>query len=308
MTKVKLGMNTSFALNRYPLTEEWMNIIADDLGLKYVQFYFDMLDPVIIEENTRKRISYEIRNYASKKGIEIINTATGAISHQTNYLLHPDKEVKRSFVNWFKKSIDETADMGCKSTGVYVGAFSEADVKNEKRKSQLLEEYIEIMGGLSEYALQKGLENLIIEPMSVPREYPCTIEETKYIHERLNKVTAIPVYLNLDVGHLNIISSNPDDGDSHAWIKSLLKDSKILHIQQTDKTASHHWPFTKENNKKGIIDGEKILDTIYSTKVDEIYLIMELFYKPYGNNDSILIPSLRESVEYWNNLIGKRVR
>lgn len=303
MTKIKLGMNTSFALNRYPLPKEWMDIIADDLGLKYVQFYFDLLDPVIIEENLRKKISFEIRDYAAKKGLEIQSTATGAISHQTNFLLHPDREVRKSFISWYKKAIEETADMGSMSTGVYVGAFSMADINNEKRKNQILKEYIDIVADLSGYAKEKGLKYLLIEPMSVPREYPSTIEESRYIYEELNKVTPIPVFLNLDVGHLNLVSDNLDDANPYIWIKELLRESKVLHLQQTEHSGTNHWPFTKENNEKGIIDCKKVLRSVYETKVDEIYLIMELFYKGFGKNDEILIPTLKESVVYWKELI-----
>lgn len=301
--KIKLGMNTSFAVNRYPLTKEWMDIIADELKIKYVQFYFDLLDPVIIEEKTRERVCKEIKEYTDIKGIEIINTATGAISHQTNFLLHPDKEIRKSYINWYKKAIDETIQMGSKSTGVYVGAFSMSDIGNDKRKKEVLNDYINIMGELSYYASQKGLECLLIEPMSIPREYPSTVDETRYILEELNKITAIPIYLNLDVGHLNIISDDKRNADPLYWIEELLSYTKILHLQQTDRNSSNHWPFTEENNKKGIIDGEKILNAICKTGVDEIYLIMEFFYKPFGNNDEKVIPSLKDSVSYWKNII-----
>lgn len=303
MTNIKLGMNTSFAVNRYPLTKEWMDIVADELGIKYIQFYFDLLDPVIIEENVRNENCLEIKEYAEKKGIVIQSTATAAISHQSNFLLHPDPKVRESYVNWYKKGIDETALMGCKSMGVYVGAFSMADIKNEKRKNQLLDEYTDIMARLSMYAKKKGLEYLLIEPMSIAREYPCTIEETEYIYKQLNKVSEIPIYLNLDVGHLNISSANKDDGDTYAWIRDLLKYSKVLHLQQTQHAASLHAPFTEENNKNGIIDCKRVVDEVMRTKVDEIYLIMELFYKPIAFNDDIVILSLKESVNYWKKLL-----
>ncbi|MBV4419327.1 sugar phosphate isomerase/epimerase [Clostridium tyrobutyricum] len=303
MTDIRLGMNTSFALNRYPLTKEWMDIIADDLKIKYVQFYFDLLDPVIIEQKVRDEKCYEIREYSKKKGIIIQSTATGAISHQSNFLLHPDKKIKKSFISWYKKGIYETSLIGSESMGVYVGAFSMADIKNEKRKNQLLDEYVDIMSELSVYAKQNGLKYLLIEPMSIPREYPSTIEETKYIYNKLNASSDIPIYLNLDVGHLNINSSDPADGDTYAWIRELLKYSKVLHLQQTKKGASLHAAFTKENNNDGIIDGKKVIDEVVKTNIREIYLTMELFFKPIGLNDNIIISSLKESVDYWKDII-----
>lgn len=305
MTEIKLGMNTSFALNRYPLTKEWMDIISDYLGIKYVQFYFDLLDPVIIDERTRNKKCLEIREYSNKKGIVIQSTATGAIAHQTNFLLHPDSEIRKSFVNWYKKGIDETSLIGSESMGVYVGAFSMADILNEKRKNQLLDEYVDIMWELSRYGKDKGLKYLLIEPMSISREYPSTIEETKYIYDRLNSKSDIPIYLNLDVGHLNVNSKNADDADTYAWIKNLLQYSKVLHLQQTRKNSSLHAPFTKQNNDSGIIDGEKVIKHVSETGIREIYLIMELFFKPIASNDEIIISSLKESTDYWKNIMNK---
>lgn len=304
MTDIKLSMNTSFALNRYPLTKEWVDIISDDLKINYVQFYFDLLDPVIVEEKLRDKMCSEIREYSSKKGIIIQSTATGAISHQTNFLLHPNKEIRKSFISWYKKGIDETALIGSESMGVYVGAFSMADIKNDKRKNELLNEYVDIMSELSVYAKDKGLKYLLIEPMSIPREYPSTIEETKYLYNKLNDLSDIPIYLNLDVGHLNINSKNLEDSDTYAWIRYLLKYSKVLHLQQTKKGFSLHAPFTKENNNNGIIDGKKVIEEVLKTNVKEIYLTMELFFKPIASNDDIIISSLKESVNYWKNIIN----
>lgn len=304
MIDIKLGMNTSFALNRYPLTKEWVDIIADELDIKYIQFYFDLLDPVIIEEKVRNEKCLEIKEYCRKKSVIIQSTATGSISHQSNFLLHPDKRIIRSFVSWYKKGIDESVLMGSDSMGVYVGSFSMADIKSKRRKEALLTEYIYIMIELSLYAKEKGLKYLLIEPMSTEREYPSTIAETKYIYERLNKVSAIPIYLNLDVGHLNNNSGNQDDGNTYAWIRKLLKYSKVLHLQQTRKGVSLHAPFTQEHNKEGIIDCKKVIEEVRNTGVKEIYLMMELFFKPIGLNDDIVIRSLKESVIYWRSLLN----
>lgn len=43
---VSFGINTCFAVKRWPEAEEWTAIVAD-LGLEQVQFSFDLLDPII---------------------------------------------------------------------------------------------------------------------------------------------------------------------------------------------------------------------------------------------------------------------
>ena len=45
MTEFTLGMNTCFAVKRWPEPEEWARIVAEEFGLKSVQFSFDLMDP-----------------------------------------------------------------------------------------------------------------------------------------------------------------------------------------------------------------------------------------------------------------------
>ncbi len=54
MAKVELGINNCFAIGRYPEPEEWLRIVKEELGLQHVQFSFDLLDPVIIDEEIVK--------------------------------------------------------------------------------------------------------------------------------------------------------------------------------------------------------------------------------------------------------------
>jgi sugar phosphate isomerase/epimerase len=306
MTEFKFGLNTSFALNRWPLPEEWTGIIADALQVKYVQFYTDMLDPVLISRKHWLRVAAEIRDLARVKGLEICSTGSGSIPHQTNFLLHPDPELRLDYVNWYKANIDVTASLESPAMGLYLGAFSMADLADEGRKKQLLDEYVAIMADLAGYARERGLSYLLVEPMSIPREYPSTIAETREIYARLNEAAELPIYLNLDVGHLNLTSPDPADRDPYAWIRELAPYCKVLHLQQTDAAGSPHWPFTAENNARGMIEADRILTSIEATGVAEMYLIMELFYKPFGDTDASVLSSLKESVLYWQKALAAR--
>ena len=46
MNKRHLGVNLSFAMNRYAEPEAWVRIVTKALKLKYVQFFTDLLDPL----------------------------------------------------------------------------------------------------------------------------------------------------------------------------------------------------------------------------------------------------------------------
>lgn len=104
-----------------------------------------------------------------------------------------------------------------------------------------------------------------------------------------------------------------EDGDTYRWLEKLGCYSPVIHLQQTDGLASSHRPFTEENNRRGIIEGEKILRAIaaaYSAepeagmppRCEEIYLTLEIFA---GTADFPvdIIRGLAESVDYWRRYI-----
>ena len=43
----RLGINLGFAINRYMEPEAWSKIVSEDLGLHYVQFVADLLNPFL---------------------------------------------------------------------------------------------------------------------------------------------------------------------------------------------------------------------------------------------------------------------
>jgi len=103
------------------------------------------------------------------------------------------------------------------------------------------------------------------------------------------------------------------DSDTYLWLKRLGKYAPIVHLQQTDNTASAHKDFSEKNNASGIVSGEKVLRTLYECfsepddptmppPVDTIYLTLELFYSNAEKSDNIR-RSIAESVRYWRKFI-----
>lgn len=107
--------------------------------------------------------------------------------------------------------------------------------------------------------------------------------------------------------------SNTEDGDTYEWLKKLGCYSPIIHLQQTNGISSSHLPFTDENNNRGIITGDKILESLaasyqndtedgYPTKCDKIFLTLELFFSTAEISYNI-IRDLESSVAYWRQFI-----
>lgn len=108
-------------------------------------------------------------------------------------------------------------------------------------------------------------------------------------------------------------SENFQDSDPYAWLSEVGKYSPIIHLQQTNGVVGGHKPFTKETNKTGIIEPEKVLkalkesfennDNNYKAKpANNIYLTFEIFASN-TDNPEILIKELKETLEYWREFI-----
>ena len=77
----------------------------------------------------------------------------------------------------------------------------------------------------------------------------------------------------------------------------------IVHLQQTDVNNSRHWPFTPENNKVGIVDPQKTLQTIEASGAKEMFLHFEIIHRESYEQESRVISDLKESVAYWRSYL-----
>jgi hypothetical protein len=107
--------------------------------------------------------------------------------------------------------------------------------------------------------------------------------------------------------------SSAEDGDCYAWVEKLGGYSPIVHLQQTDGRTSSHLPFTLEQNRKGKINGARLLRALkraYDPPVVEgmpvrsleVFLTLELF----SGTTSIMrdvLQDCRESIAYWRRFV-----
>ncbi|SVD73891.1 uncharacterized protein METZ01_LOCUS426745, partial [marine metagenome] len=84
----RLGINTGFAVNRFSEPEEWTKICSQELGIKYIQFTADMLNPSLPDNIITSNID-RITNSCEKYGLVIQSTFTGTFT-RVNHLAHPD--------------------------------------------------------------------------------------------------------------------------------------------------------------------------------------------------------------------------
>ncbi|MCL2098840.1 MAG: sugar phosphate isomerase/epimerase [Oscillospiraceae bacterium] len=292
---LKLGINLGFAVNRYIEPEIWAKIVSRDLGLKSVQFAADLLNP-FLPESYVKQLTGRIKNAVKEYGITIDSMFTSAYT-RVNHLMHPDKEAREIWLDWFKKFLDMGQSFGAKTLGSHFGILTFDSFDNNYEF--LVEEGVKNWQKLTFYAEDLGYESLIFEPMSVPREMAHTIPEAKQLMDRVNADCGVPMRLCLDVGH----APHPDYRDPYPWVEQLGKYSPIIHIQQTVLHRSNHAPFTGEHNKTGLISGEKLMEAITKSGLEETILMFEIGHREHYDTEFKIIEELAESVEYWRRWV-----
>jgi D-erythrulose 1-phosphate 3-epimerase len=297
----RLGINTGFAVNRYAEPEEWIRIVGEELELKVVQFTADMLNvdlPANVIANQVDRIQKACELY----DIEISSTFTGAFT-RVNHLAHPDQEIRQHWINWFKRFVDLSADLGCESMGSHFGIFTHRDNNNPKERDKRRQQNIEGWHEIAFYAKEKGLKFLSWEPMSISREQGEIISEAHKLQNDVNTNSPLPFKICLDVDHGDISSSNPRDTDPYSWLQEFAIDSPLIHLKQSHVNKSGHWPFTAEHNEVGRIQPEKVIKTLMDKSIENVDLILELSFREREPSDSSVIDVLKESVNFWRSSI-----
>ncbi|MAE13833.1 D-erythrulose-1-phosphate dehydrogenase, partial [Candidatus Woesearchaeota archaeon] len=162
---MKLGINTGFALNRFPRPEQWLKIVGKDLGLKYVQLTADLLNPSWGEAIVNDYID-RINALKITYNVEIDSVMTGAFT-RVNHFSHPDPHVRRYWINWFKQLADITKRLGATNLSSHFGIMSHEDVNDPIKREQATSLTVAAWKEIAEYGKQIGLQYLSWEPMSV---------------------------------------------------------------------------------------------------------------------------------------------
>ncbi|GMV93279.1 MAG: hypothetical protein AMXMBFR82_30570 [Candidatus Hydrogenedentota bacterium] len=294
---VTLGINTGFAINRFPEPDDWVAVVADELGLGNVQFTADLLNPFLPEDVVRREAEI-IRDLCARKSIRVQTTFTSAFT-RVNHLMHPNPEIQQVWTDWFKRFFRLSRDLGAEGGGSHFGIMSVRDNADPAIRERRIQQAVNAWRELSEYGAEIGFDYMIFEPMSIPREVAETIPATRDIMDRCAEGFAIPMLLCLDVDHGDLQSTDPDDTDPHAWIRAFGKESPCIHIKQSLREKGGHYPFTAQYNERGKIIPSEILATMRDAGIEKCTLLLEISHRERWPSDYTVVQDLKESVEYW---------
>ncbi len=289
--RVRLGIDSCFAVKRWPLVEDWAPIVRDRLGLRLVQHSFDLVatgSPMAAAQAA----GGEIR----AAGLELHSTFTGLAAYSDNLLLHPDPAGRAAATTWFEWAIDWTAAAGGHATGGHVGAFSVPDWTDRERRAELWSGLQRTLDGLARRARSAGLDYLLVENLAAARE-PSTMAMIRELMTDGDDARA-PIRLCLDVGHMCVPGTIGDERDPYAWLRALGRVAPVVQLQQSDAEGDHHWPFTPARNATGRIDADRVLAALAEGGVETTDLILEVI-PSFEQEDGSVLDDLETSVDHW---------
>jgi D-erythrulose 1-phosphate 3-epimerase len=296
MAEIVLGTSNAFAARNWPEPSEWTRIIAEDLGLREVQFSFDLLDPTLPEPE-RSAACDEILQAVRAHRLTMSTTFTGLIVYAQNHLAHPNPVMRARAQAWYEDALAVSRRLSARACGGHIGALSIRDQAGRARRGLLRRKAIEAVRALTGVAAALGLEYFLWELMPIAREIVHTPAEAVAALEEANDGAAVPVKLCFDLGHcLEDESGAP--ADPYAWLERLLPWCPVIHLQQTDGKADRHWPFSPEHNAVGIIDPRRVIEIARSSPCDRVLLLFELSHSFDTPGDRI-IDEHKASVEAW---------
>jgi D-erythrulose 1-phosphate 3-epimerase len=293
-----LALNTNPLVNRFAEPADLIDSIAHDMKIRDVQLTHEFINPSWPAAVTR-RLTRDMRAAMSRTGVRITSGMTGPYG-RLNHFGHPDADVRRYYIDWFKTFADITADLGGDSIGTQFAIFTYKDFDDAKRRDTLIQTAIDCWAEVAEHAKSAGLKYVFWEPMSIGREFGETISACMSLQDKLSAANmAIPMWMMADIDHGDVTSSNPDDFDPYAWARAVPKVSPIIHIKQSLMDKGGHRPFTKEFNARGRIQPEPLIEALHAGGGRDNEICLELSFKEREPTDRQVVEQIAESVEFW---------
>lgn len=293
-----LSLNTNPLVNRFADPDDLIDTVARDLKIRDLQLTHEFINPSWPAPVIR-RLTRQMDAALRRTGVRVTSGMTGPYG-RLNHFGHPDADVRRYYIDWFKTFADITAELGGTAVGTQFAIFTFKDFDDPARREELTQIAIDAWAEVAEHAKTAGLTYVFWEPMSVAREFGETIAACMALQDRLTKARmAVPMWMMADIDHGDVTSPNPDDTDPYAWARAVPKVSPIIHIKQSMMDKSGHRPFTAAFNAKGSIQPEPLLRAFADGGAVDNEICLELSFKEREPNDRQVIDQIAESVAFW---------
>ena len=293
-----LSLNTNPLVNRFADPDDLIDTVARDLKIRDLQLTHEFINPSWPAPVIR-RLTRQMTTALRRTGVHVTSGMTGPYG-RLNHFGHPDRDVRRYYVDWFKTFADIIAELGGVSVGTQFAIFTFKDYDDPVRREELIRTAVDCWAEVAEHAGAAGLRYVFWEPMSIGREFGETIAECLKLQERLTKADmAVPMWMMADIDHGDVTSANPDDYDPYAWARAVPKVSPIIHIKQSLMDKGGHRPFTAAFNDRGRVQPAPLLKALADGGAVDNEICLELSFKEREPDDRQVIPQIAESIGFW---------
>lgn len=293
-----LSLNTNPLVNRFADPDDLIETVARDIRLRDLQLTHEFINPSW-SASTIRRLTRQMSAALQRTGVRVTSGMTGPYG-RLNHFGHPDPEVRRYYVDWFKTFADIIGDLGGQSVGTQFAIFTYRDFDDPERREALIRIAIDCWAEVAEHAKAAGLQYVFWEPMSIGREFGDTIASSLVLQDRLTAANmAVSMWMMADIDHGDVTSANPDDYEPYAWARAVPKVSPIIHIKQSLMDKGGHRPFTAEFNARGRIQPEPLLAAFQQGGAVDNEICLELSFKEREPNDRQVVAQIAESVAFW---------
>ena len=293
-----LSLNTNPLVNRFAEPDDLVDTIARDLAIRDVQLTHEFINPSW-PAPVIQRLARQMGAALRRTGVRVTSGMTGPYG-RLNHFGHPDPDVRRHYVQWFKTFADIIAELGGSSVGTQFAIFTYADHDDPARREALTSVALECWAEVAEHGRAAGLTSVFWEPMSVGREFGETIEGALALQARITAAGfAIPMWMMADIDHGDVTSANPDDFDPYAWARAVPPVSPIIHIKQSQVDKGGHRPFTAAFNAQGRIQPAPLLAALHEGGARDNEICLELSFKEREPDDRQVVAQIAESITFW---------
>ena len=294
----RLSLSTNPFVNRFAEPEDLIHTLAAEVGIGHVQLTHEFINPSWAAP-TVARLSGRMAKACAAETVKVTSMMTGPYG-RLNHFGHPDADVRRYYVDWFKTLADIAADLGCPAIGTQFAIFTYKDWDDDARREDLIRIAIDCWREVGRHAKAKGLTWMFWEPMSVGREFGHTLKAVQALQDRLDASDLpLPLKPMVDIDHGDVTSPDPADIDPFVWARVFATQSPIIHIKQSSMNKGGHWPFTATYNREGRITPEKLIETVQAGGGTDNELCLELAFREREPTDRAVVAAMRESVAFW---------
>lgn len=286
-----IGVNLSFAVKRWLDPEQLAQICKQDLGVDHVQFTWDLINPWWPQDK-RQILAERYRQAFDRQGIRIDASFGGIAAYTYAQLLSPTQIEREISLQFFKRCVDLTAELGAKIIGTPVGGMDHKDAFDPIRRQQRYQDLIGYIKQLATYCKDRSIEEIQIEATPLITEFPHSPAVSNQLIDDL-QAADVKVSLLIDWGHALYKPLLQEEADMEWWLQQCGHNVGAIHLQQTDGLLDRHWGFDQD----GLVTAEKIRQVADRTGTHHIPQYVE-FIPPFEASDQEVLDRMKKTMYY----------